>query len=78
MAHIYISFYFSDIPKFVYVCEKKNNTIPIKKIDENRCDESRLWQYRLWRFQGRDTKLQRFLAKTQLQSNEIIEFCKLV
>ena len=22
-----------------------------------------LWQYRLWSFQGRDTKLERFLAK---------------
>ena len=25
-----------------------------------------LWQYRLWSFQGRDTKLERFLAKDQL------------
>ena len=25
-----------------------------------------LWQYRLWGFQGRDTKLERFLAKKQL------------
>ena len=25
-----------------------------------------VWQYRLWRFQGRDTKLERFLAKNQL------------
>ena len=33
-----------------------------------------LWQYRLWGFQRRDTKLERFLAKNQLQSNEIIEF----
>ena len=32
------------------------------------------WQYRLWSFQGRGTKLERFLAKNQLQSNEIIEF----
>ena len=29
-------------------------------------------------FQERDTKLARFLAKNQLQSNEIIEFCELV
>ena len=36
-----------------------------------------LWQYRLWNFQGRDTKLERFLAKNQLQSNEIIEFWEL-
>ena len=33
-----------------------------------------LWQYRLWSFQGRDTKLEEFLAKNQLQSNEIIKF----
>ena len=25
-----------------------------------------LWHYRLWSFQGRDTKLERFLAKNQL------------
>ena len=25
-----------------------------------------LWQYRLWSFQGRDTKLERFLANNQL------------
>ena len=31
-----------------------------------------LWQYRLWSFQGRDTKLERFVAKNQLMSNEII------
>ena len=33
-----------------------------------------VWHYRLWSFQGRDTKLERFLHKNQLQSNEIIEF----
>ena len=33
-----------------------------------------LWQYRLWSFQMRGTKLERFLAKNQLESNEIIEF----
>ena len=32
----------------------------------------RLWQYRLWSFQGKDTKLKRFLAKHQLLTNEII------
>ena len=32
------------------------------------------WHYRLWSFQGKDTKLERFLHKNQLQSNEIIEF----
>ena len=31
-----------------------------------------LWQYRLWSFQGKDTKLESFLPKNQLQSNEII------
>ena len=36
--------------------------------------QSPLWHYRLWSFQGRDTKLERFLHKNQLQSNEIIEF----
>ena len=25
-----------------------------------------IWQYRLWSFQGRDTKLERFLATNQL------------
>jgi hypothetical protein len=28
----------------------------------------------LWSFQGRDTKLERFLAKNQLYSNEITKF----
>ena len=33
-----------------------------------------LWHSRLWSFQDRDTKLERFLAKNQLYSNEIIKF----
>ena len=33
-----------------------------------------LWHSRLWSFQGRDTKLERFLAKNQLHSNEITKF----
>ena len=33
-----------------------------------------LWHSRLWSFQGRDTKLERFLAKNQLYSNEIPKF----
>ena len=33
-----------------------------------------LWHSRLWSFQGRDTKLERFLAKNQLYSNEITKF----
>ena len=33
-----------------------------------------LWHFRLWSFQGRDTKLERFLAKNQVYSNEITKF----
>ena len=33
-----------------------------------------VWHSRLWSFQGRDTKLERFLAKNQLYSNEITKF----
>jgi hypothetical protein len=33
-----------------------------------------IWKYRLWNFQGRDTKLERVLAKNQLLLNEFIEF----
>jgi hypothetical protein len=33
-----------------------------------------VWQYWLWSFQVRDMKLKIVLAKTQLLSNEIIEF----
>ena len=40
----------------VHVNEQKNN----------------IWQYRLWKFQGRDTKLERFWTKNQLKSSEII------
>ena len=36
-----------------------------------------VWHSRLWTFQGRDTKLERFLAKNKLFSNEIIKFGKL-
>ena len=36
-----------------------------------------LWHSRLWSFQGKDTKLERFLAKNQLYSNEITKFWKL-
>ena len=35
---------------------------------------SLLWHSRLWSFQRRDTKLERFLAKNQLYSNEITKF----
>ena len=33
-----------------------------------------LWHFRLWSFQGRDTKLERFLSKNQLYSNKITKF----
>ena len=33
-----------------------------------------IWHFLLWSFQGRDTKLERFLAKNQLYSNEITKF----
>ena len=36
-----------------------------------------IWQYRLWSFQWRDTKLERFLAKIQMNSNEITKFGEL-
>ena len=36
-----------------------------------------VWHSRLWSFQGRDTKLKRFLAKNQLYSNEITKFWEL-
>ena len=38
---------------------------------------STLWHFRLWSFQGKDTKLERFLAKNQLYSNEITKFWEL-
>ena len=34
--------------------------------DEDRLVSPTLWHYRLWSFQGRDTKLERFLHKNQL------------
>ena len=45
---------------------------------ETKCKMSRtLWHFRLWSFQGRDSKLERFLAKNQLYSNEIAKFWEL-
>ena len=38
------------------------------------CDYRWVWHFWLWSFQGRDTKLERFLAKNQLYSNEITNF----
>ena len=35
---------------------------------------SLLWHFRLWSFLDRDTRLERFLAKNQLYSNEITRF----
>ena len=36
-----------------------------------------IWHFQLWSFQGRDTKLERFLTKNQLYSNEITKFWEL-
>jgi len=33
-----------------------------------------IWHSRLWSFQGRDTNLERFLAKNQLYPNETTKF----
>ena len=33
-----------------------------------------LWQYRLLSFQGRDTKLERFLAKNQYTQGKLVNF----
>ena len=33
-----------------------------------------LWQYRLWSFQGRDTKLERFLAKINCSQMKLLNF----
>ena len=33
-----------------------------------------LWHYRLWSFQGRDTKLERFLAKNQHAQRNFLNF----
>ena len=51
----------------------KKDKIPLVIFD----NEYVVWQYRLWSFQGRDTKLEKFLAKNQLQSNEITKFGEL-
>ena len=57
-----------------------NSFFFISNFLDKDCDDKglELWQYRLWNFQERYTKLERVLAKNQLQSNEIIEFCELV
>ena len=34
----------------------------------------KVWQYRLWSFQGRDTKLERFLAKNQYNQRKLLNF----
>ena len=50
----------------------------IIKVSDESCTMSKvihpLWHFRLWSFQGRDTKLERLLAKNQLYSNEITKF----
>ena len=47
------------------------------RTDSRLTHDVHLWQHRLWSFQGRDTKLESFLAKNQLQSNEITKFGEL-
>ena len=34
----------------------------------------KVWQYRLWSFQGRDAKLERFLAKNQHTQRKLLNF----
>ena len=41
------------------------------KIELPNCS---LWHYRLWSFQGRDTKLERFLAKNQHTQRTFLNF----
>ena len=41
-----------------------NNNVPEGRSMS--CGGPWLWHYRLWRFQGRDTKLERFLHENQL------------
>ena len=41
-------------------------TLFCKKKTDAEKQGGRLWQYRLWSFQGKDTKLESFLAKNQL------------
>ena len=36
--------------------------------------DSKVWQYRLWSFQGRDTKLERFLGKNQQDKRKLSNF----
>ena len=43
----------------------------VKESKDNSTKDFPVWHFRLWSFQGRDTKLERFLAKNQLYSNEI-------
>ena len=44
------------------------------EINKRTCE---IWQCRSWSIQGKDTKLESFLAKNQLQSNEITKFGEL-
>ena len=44
------------------------------KLKAQSPSQSAIWHFRLWSFQGRDTKLERFLAENQLYSNELTKF----
>ena len=45
-----------------------------QKSPQTRNNTKNLWQYRLSSFQERDAKLESFLAKNQLYSNEVTKF----
>ena len=49
-----------DLRKKNQKLSEKLSKMPKKVVDD------KVWQYWLWSFQGRDTKLERFLAKNQL------------
>ena len=60
--------------------ENDTNDLPISihpKQTLQNCSTPKVWQYRLWSFHGRYSKLERFLVKNQLHSDEIIDFLEL-
>ena len=48
------------------ICHQVPVTKPKQECQNLTTEACQVWQYRLWIFQGRDTKLERFLAKNQL------------
>ena len=46
-----------------WLCCLSMSTYVVPSLDPLRSAVSQVWQYRLWSFQGRDTQLERFLAK---------------